>query len=72
VLRRDSERIRLAEVYREVVFDPAAVAGEERDRSLEALVRAVGALAERELDVTLASIFEPGGARSLRAVERAG
>lgn len=72
VLRRDSERIRLAEVYREVVFDPAAVGGEERDRSLEALVRAVGALAERELDVTLASIFEPGGARSLRAVERAG
>jgi DNA-binding IscR family transcriptional regulator len=33
VLRRDSERIRLAEVYREVVFDPAAVGADERDRA---------------------------------------
>ena len=72
VLRRDAERIRLAEVYREIVFDPAAIRGDDGDRALNALVRATGAVVDRELDIALAWVFEPGGARLLRAVESAG
>lgn len=72
VLRRDSERITLSEVFRSVVFDPKAVHGEDIERELATLVRATDAIIDRELDMTLASFFEPGGARQLRAVERAG
>ena len=72
VLRRDSERIKLSEVFRSVVFDPEAVRGDEADRELAPLVRATASIVDRELDMTLASFFEPGGARQLRAVERVG
>jgi membrane protein len=72
VLRRDSDRITLSEVFRSVVFDPQAVRGDEVDRELATLVRATASIVDRELDMTLASFFEPGGARLLRAVERAG
>ncbi len=72
VLRRDSERIKLAEVFRSVVFDPEAVRGDDVERELATLVRATASMADRELDITLASFFEPGGARQLRAVERVG
>jgi membrane protein len=72
VLRRDSERITLSEVFRSVVFDPQAVRNEDVERELATLVRATAAIIDRELDMALASFFEPGGARQLRAVERAG
>jgi len=72
VLRRDSERIKLSEVFRNFVFDPEAASGSEDDRELTALVRATASIVDRELDIVLASFFEPGGARHLRAVERVG
>jgi membrane protein len=72
VLRRDSERITLSEVFRSFVFDPEVVRGDEGDRELTALVRATASIVDRELDVVLASFFEPGGARHLRAVEQVG
>ncbi|HKC42849.1 MAG TPA: YihY family inner membrane protein [Burkholderiales bacterium] len=72
VLRRDSERIKLSEVFRNFVFDPEAASGSEDDRELTALVRATASIVDRELDVVLASFFEPGGARHLRAIERVG
>ncbi len=72
VLRRDSERITLSEVFRSVVFDPDAIRSEDVERELATLVRATASMADRELDITLASFFEPGGARQLRAVERVG
>jgi membrane protein len=72
VLRRDSEKITLSEVFRNVVFDPQAVHGDDMEREFATLVRATDAIIDRELDMTLASFFEPGGARQLRSVERAG
>jgi len=69
VLRRDSESISLAEVFRSVVFDPDAVRGEGSERDFGPLLRATTAIVDRELDITLASLFAPGGTRQLRAIE---
>lgn len=71
VLARDVSQIRLAEVYREFVFDAAAHLrpGEE---GYEAAVARLAADVQEDLSMTLESLFEERGAgRGAAAVKRA-